>query len=281
MRARRELLESSAAAVSVSQPAIIFTINDSGHEPILFAIDTAGADRGAWRITGATNIDWEAGALGPCAAPVRAAGPIPVPRCLYIGETGDNEGTHATRAIYRVAEPVAESAGFMGSLAAERLTYRYADGPRDVEAMYVAPDGSIDLITKRPLRDAAGHLRPALIYTLDAAAWNATGIAIARRADSLTIVPGTAPFRQVTDAALSPDALFLAVRTYFQVFIFATDPATGTVRREIPPATCNIVALDERQGEGVGWWGTRRELVLTSEGRTEPLRVIACPLPRG
>ena len=281
-QASQHLVESSAAAVSVSQPAIIFTINDSGHEPLLFALDTTGADRGAWRVEGATNIDWESAAVGPCRTDATSVAVAPAaPRCVYIGETGDNEAGHETRAIYRVTEPLAASSAVLGSLAAERVTYRYADGPRDVEAMYVAPDGAVQLITKRPLRDATGRLRPALVYTIAPGAWNSREVAVARRTDSLAVVPGSAPFRQVTDAALSPDARFLAVRTYFQVYIFATDSSTGLVRRAIPPAVCNVVGLDERQGEGVGWLGAARELVLTSEGRTEPLRVIGCPLPAG
>jgi hypothetical protein len=102
---------------------------------------------------------------------------------------------------------------------------------------------------------------------------------VAQRTDSLAIVPGSAPFRQVTDAALSPDVRLLAVRTYLQVYIFATDPATGAVRRAVPPTLCNIAGLDERQGEGIGWLGAARELVVTSEGRSELAHIILCPLP--
>src|SRR5688500_4379847 len=117
MRARRDLTESSAAAVSVAQPSIIFTIHDSGHEAILFAFDTTGADRGAWRVDGARNVDWEAAAFGPCGEGANAGNvPRTVTDCIYIGETGDNDGTHARRAIYRIVEPVAESAGFFGSV---------------------------------------------------------------------------------------------------------------------------------------------------------------------
>jgi hypothetical protein len=199
--------------------------------------------------------------------------------CLYIGETGDNEEAHARGVIYRVAEPIAQSAGFTGTIAAERVTYRYADGPRDVEAMYVAPEGTVNLITKRPQRDAGGLLRPALIYSIPPSAWGESDGAVAQRTDSLSIVPGSAPFRQVTDAALSPDSRYLAVRTYLQVYIFATDSATGAIRRAVPPTLCNVAGLDERQGEGIGWLGAARELVLTSEGRTELAHIVLCPLP--
>ena len=93
-------------------------------------------------------------------------------------------------------------------------------------------------------------------------------------------MPTPGPFRQPTDAALSPDSRFLAVRTYFQIYVFATDPVSGTVRRDVPPALCNVSGLEERVGEGIAWLsGTR--LVLTSEGRNEPLHIVRCPLPTG
>ena len=59
--------ENSASAASVARPGILYTINDSGHDPALFAFDTTGADRGRWRIEGAINRDWEAVAVGRCA----------------------------------------------------------------------------------------------------------------------------------------------------------------------------------------------------------------------
>src|SRR5262245_26085772 len=48
--ARNDLLESSGVAVSATQPGVLFTINDSGNEPLLFATDSTGADRGVWRV---------------------------------------------------------------------------------------------------------------------------------------------------------------------------------------------------------------------------------------
>src|SRR5687767_13266067 len=37
--ARGDLRESSGAAASTIQPGVVFTINDSGHEPLLYATD--------------------------------------------------------------------------------------------------------------------------------------------------------------------------------------------------------------------------------------------------
>ena len=276
VQARQDLVENSAAVISRSQPDVVFTINDSGNEPVLFAVDTTGSDRGAWRVNGATNVDWEAASSGPCAT-LSAGAPSVAGDCLYIGDTGDNEARRPSRAIYRVAEPRAESPGYVGSLPAERLSYRYPDGPHDVEAMYVAPDGVVYLITKRPERDRLGRLRPALIFSLPRAAWDHVGDTEATLVDSLPIVPGSAPGRVITDASLSPDGRRLAVRTYAQIYVFAIDSATSRPHPGLTPAVCNIAFVEDVWGEGLTWYADAQRLLLTAEGLNAPMHVLACP----
>ena len=284
------ITESSAAAMSVVQPGIIFTLNDSDNPPVVYATDTTGADLGAWHVTGATNIDWESMSLGPCggSAARRAAS-----SCLYIGETGDNDAVYKTRALYRVAEPRVDPSANQGggtartatpaaTPAAEKLTYRYANGPRDVEAMYVGPDGSAYLIAKWPLPQTKGHLRPAFIYRIPAEAWKRTDTVVAPLTDSLPIILGSALTRLITDASLSPDARYLAVRTYTQLYVFSADPATGQIDHRTSPSICNLAVLNEAQGEGIAWRsisGARGNFVFTSEGGHAPIKVGSCPLP--
>jgi len=271
LHAPPELIENSAAAMSARQAGVLFTINDSGNDPLLFAVDTIGANRGVWRLKGATNVDWESAAVAPCASTAPVG-----PSCVYVGDTGDNNSRHPFRVIYRVPEPPAS--GGRGSLETEHLRYRYSDGPHDVESMYIAPTGNILLITKRPLGGGGGRLRPALVFSLPESAWRERGFAIAQLVDSLPIVPGSAPLRLITDAALSPDGRHLAVRTYAQVYIFAVGPA-GLVDHRVNPAVCNIVPLGEPQGEGVTWANNGGRLVFTSEGANVPLHIATCPLP--
>jgi hypothetical protein len=276
VRARPELVENSGTAMSVAQPGIVFTFNDSGNDPLLFALDTMGTDRGVWRIAGARNEDWEAASMGPCGADSAA---LAVPRCVYLGDVGDNEAERSTRVLYRVAEPPVGPTGTTGVLTAEKLTYRYEDHPHDVEAIYVGPKGDLYIITKRPLSAGNDRLRPALVYLVPAASWASGVVTVARLVDSLPIIPGSAPLRQITDAALSPDSRWLAVRTYAQVFVFAADTMSGRVATTTSPTVCNVIGLLERQGEGIGWLGTSGRLLLTSEGNDEPFRVIDCPRP--
>jgi hypothetical protein len=278
-QSRALLIENSAATASEVQPGIMFTINDSGNEPLLFAFDTSGADRGAWRVGGATNNDWESASIGPCVGPDSAAPASGPPRCIYIGDTGDNEERAPSRAIYQLAEPAAADGRFTGTVQARRLAYAYSDHPHDVEAMYVAPNATLYLITKRPLRDARGQRRESLVFAIPPGAWTSGTMAVAQLVDSLSIVPGSAPQRTITDAALSADGRLLAVRTYAQVYVFATDSVTGRIVSNIAPGVCNVAGLRERQGEGIGWEAGTRRLVLTSEGRGVPIRIVSCPLP--
>jgi len=251
---------------------VMYTVNDSGNEPLLFALDTTGVDRGVWRVVGARDIDWEAASIGPCKSDPR-------PRCIYIGDVGDNLATHPSRVIYRVVEPAPRDSSFNGSITPDSVSYTYPDRAHDVEAMYVAPNGDIYLITKRALRSATGSLRPALLFRTPAAAWNQSSRIVAELADSLPIVPGSAPMRTITDASLSPDGRHLAVRTYGELYIFATDSASARVDHAIAPAVCDVVMLGERQGEGVAWLSNDGRFVFSSEGRTSPLHLANCPLP--
>lgn len=267
-----DLVENSAAAMSATQSGVFFTINDSGNEPLLFALDTANRDRGVWRVTNASNSDWEALSVGPCAPGSGTA-------CVYIGDVGDNEATHRSRRIYRVPEPRAMEPGGRDSLPAERLTFEYPNGPQDVEAMYVSRGADVFLIAKRPRLDVARRPLPALVYRLPASAWLEKGRIVAELVDSLPIAPGSAPFRVITDASLSPDATHLAVRTYMQLYVFDTDSATGRVNHVVSPAICNLLTVDEVQGEGVTWVDPTGRFLFTTEGNRAPIALASCPIP--
>jgi hypothetical protein len=273
IRSPHDLRESSALAASHDRPGLFFTINDSGNEPVLFALDTSGADRGAWRVQGAKNVDWEALAVGPCG---RVA-----PACVYIGDVGDNDATHPSRTIYRIAEPHDEPRPGPGSVrAAGAMTVTYADGAHDVEAMYVAGNGDLFLVTKRALEAQPGRLRPALVFRIPSSAWATQGRVVAELVDSLSIVPGSAPLRAITDAALSPDGRWVAVRTYSQLYVYATDATTGRVDASTPPSICDVTSLGEAQGEGVAWIASSGRFAFSSEGTPPALRLADCPPPR-
>src|SRR3712207_9440411 len=46
---------------------LFWTHNDSGRDPVIFAVDAGGRLQGRFRVMGARNRDWEDAAMGPCA----------------------------------------------------------------------------------------------------------------------------------------------------------------------------------------------------------------------
>jgi len=272
-------VENSGAATSVISGDLVFGINDSGNDPILYAFDSTGTARGSWILQGARNRDWEAIAQGPCTPPTGPLGAAS--SCLTVADVGDNDTKRNTLTLYRVVEPVARSDARPGSLPTQSLRFRYQGFRADVEAIYVALNGDTVLITKRRMRRADRSTRPALVLRLPASAWGDTNVHEAEVIDSLPIIPGSATGRQVTDASRSHDGHRLAVRTYSEVYLFPIDSLSG---RLLPGATwwsCPVNHLDQRNGEGVAWWWDDQSLLLTTEGRRAPFRIIRCDLPVG
>lgn len=268
--------ENSAAAASVAHPGVLFTINDSGHAPELFAFDTTGADRGRWSIEGAVNRDWEAVAVGRCA-------PDRDEWCVYIGDVGDNALRRALVTIYRVPEPAPLAAGERGALRADVLIARYPDGAHNVEAMVIARNGALQLMTKERRRAGARVPATTLIYELAAHLWGGATPAEAVLVDSLPIAPDRVERYEVTDAALAADGTILAVRTPSRLFAFRVDSMTARLPPGRPAATCDLALLREAQGEGVSVLhmdSSTARLALTSEGGREPLRLATCPIPK-
>ncbi len=244
--AHPRLAEASATAVTRQLPGLFWTMNDSGNSPDLYLVDTTGALRATLPISGATNTDWEELALGPC----------PAGRCLYIADTGDNLEQRSEVMLYRLTEPALtqSTSGDLPPRPAEALSFRYPDGPHDVEAMAITPTGDALLVTK-------GRSGGVLLFRLPASAWGTGGVA-AERVDSLPITANAGMGRLVTGMALSPDGLRLMVRTYRDLFPFALNP-NGTLRPLGRPTACDILGR-EPQGEGIDWLDDR-QLLLTSE----------------
>lgn len=277
LRRAFRLDESSAAAPSAAHPHAFYTINDSGNDPVLYAFDTTGAALGRWVVRTAGSDDWEALAVAPCAR----SGGDSTRSCIYIGDVGDNDLERRAITIYRVVEPESLVHASVGELFPDSLVARYADEPHNVEAMVVSADGSLLLMTKEARRGNDGP-RPTLVYRIDLQRWTAGDTARAELVDSLPIHPVFATRHTVTDAALDRSGRLLAVRTYDHAYLFAVDSLTGRVRPDTPPARCDLRALKEPQGEGVGIVSVGERvarLLLTSEGEPTPAHLVDCPAP--
>ena len=132
---------------------------------------------------------------------------------------------------------------------------RYPDGPHDVEAMWVDPNGDVQLVSK----GRRGEIRQ---FRVPAGAWRAGTRRSPSRWHSLPIEASRRLDRFVTGAAISPDARLVALRTYGEIYFFERG-RNGALTLPPSPVACRLDGIDI-QGEGVGWLDAER-LVLTSE----------------
>ena len=265
------LVESSGVTPSTRRPGVVWTHNDSGDEPRLYATDSAGDDLGSILVTGARNVDWEDLGGGPC--------PGTVARCLYAADIGDNRHSRRQVVLYRVEEPEPPRGpgDTLRSVPVEAATtLRYPDHPHDAEAIVVDPAARVFIVTKeafgRPLMfRVPPRTRPQRSGEVD------TLLLVG----PLDVAPNLALLRVVTGAAVSPDGATLAVRTYSTLHFFRL--RGDSLPAPLTPAGGLTIPFVEPQGEGVAFLAADL-VVLTSErgstahGTIARIRVTGLPL---
>jgi len=177
--------ESSGVAVSRTHAGVLWTHNDSGDGPYLYATNLSGADRGLLRVPGADAVDWEDIALGPC--PTRAG------TCVYVADTGDNDEKRASVTLYAVPEPALPRSPRDTTATPAVLRLQYPDGPHDVEATFVSfRDGAVYLVTK-------GRSGTIALYRVTRDLWRSRSVV------TVTAVPPSAgTFFSTTSVAAAP-----------------------------------------------------------------------------
>ncbi|MFE1262256.1 WD40 repeat domain-containing protein [Streptomyces albogriseolus] len=233
--------ESSGLAASRQHPGVYWTHNDSDDGPHLYAVDGSTGDTVArLTLTGiGTPRDVEAISVGPGDR-------------LFVADVGDNlGGTWPYVWIYELPEPERLQDA---TVRATQYVVKYADGPRDAEAMVVHPKtGRVYLIDKH---EDGGHLY---------------------EGPEKLSPSGDNVFRPVapvelwtTDAALSPDGQHLAVRGYFGGIHYAWNG--GKLKRE-----GRLSVPLQGQGESVTYSADGSRLLFGSEG--EQSGVVSRPAP--
>jgi hypothetical protein len=184
---------------------------------------------------------------------------------VWLADTGDNTGTRTTVALLTLHAD--------GSSSVYRLAY--PDGPRDVEALLLAPDGTPHLVTKEVL-GASEVYRPvsALVEDGTVGLTEVGGVGFV-----LTGTPGGPVGRagqlMVTGGAVSPDDRWIALRTYTDAYVW---PLTGSDVAGALAGEPRRVALPEAaQGEAISFTGDSSALVVAGEGLPSDVTVV--PLP--
>ena len=192
-----DLAETSGVAVSIRDPSLVWTHNDQGYGPVLYALDREGRRQGRV-VLNTSNEDWEDIARARC----------DLGACLYIADTGDNQERRELISFYRMAEP--EGSGEQ-NLEAERFRMRLPDGPRDIEAMYVLPTEQIFFVTK-------GRNHPITVYRYPSPLRSEEVVTLLE-VQRLTSGPVGRP-RMVTGATATLDGGTVAIRTYQSLEFF-------------------------------------------------------------
>jgi len=206
---QRDLSESSGLTASPQHAGVLWSVNDSGNEPILYALRLDGTHVGAWRVAVDAAVDWES--MDAFVYEGRSY--------LAIGDTGDNFRWRRRVRILVVEEPAILTSAEAPLPIAWQIEYRYPHGYRDSEAMAVdAANRSVYVVSKR-------HYPPELFRL----PLKAEGLVAAEHVRDLIEFPLPTPAEIVEDDGqahrympvgmdLAGDKLLIA--TYKDVFIY-------------------------------------------------------------
>jgi hypothetical protein len=250
------ITESSGLVASRLHPGVLWTHNDSGNSPRIYAIGKDGSTDAALTLRAEPNIDWEA-----IAATASKTGQA----LLAIADTGDNNAVRSSVRIALVAEPQTLRTASVTPVRVLRL--RYPGGPRDAEALLADPrDGRLYLVSKT--------LFGSELYAVPKSVWPDQP-AGAGRVSRLTTMTKVASMSAglITDGAFLPNGRML-LRGYGKVFVMDR-PEKVRNRRIATLAEANLPAQD--QGESITVIDGGRRALIGSEGRREP--VLRIPVP--
>jgi len=229
------ITESSGLTASQRHPGIVYTVNDSGDDARVFAVDIAsGSVVGVTRVANATWRDAEAMALWGGK--------------LWVADVGANRGADEERALYLFDEPGAGN----HEVTADRYPITLDLGATgieptavEIEAIVVLP-GRVDLISKGWPQGNALEV---------------TGDLETSRPNIARLTLRTAP-AWTTDATATPDGRYVLVHGPVQVEV--RDARTWKlVHADVIPIL--------RQGETIAFEASGRSYLIGSEGSDSPL----------
>jgi hypothetical protein len=248
----KPISEASGLAVSLKQPGVLWTHNDSGDKPRVYAIHKDGRLLGTYTLKNAIAFDYEAMSLGP--------GPEQGVHYLYAGDIGNNDAhrgkprIHIT--LYRFSEPkvdVAVEKPVKASVDVDQLVMRYPDGAHDAEVLMVDPtDGAIYILSKRDPKSriyrapkpGPGNQEIQLEYL------------------------GEMTMNQLTGGDIAPDGKSIIVKGYNQVWYYqrAEGAAIADTLKNVQPIVVGTYKV-EPQGEAIAFAADGKGFFTLSEAR--------------
>jgi hypothetical protein len=254
------ITESSGLAASQLHPDVLWTHNDSGNAPRIYAIDKDGSTEAALTVRDEPNVDWEAIAI------TQGNGGQSL---LAVGDIGDNNAEHSSVRIALVREPQKLRTTSVTPVRVLRL--RYPDGPRDAEALLADPrNGRLYVVSK--------GLFGSELYAVPKSVWpnQRAGSGRITRVTTMTKVASMSA-GLITDGTFLPSGRML-LRGYGKVSVMDRPETVENGRI----ATLAAESLpSQNQGESITVADGGRQALIGSEGRREPVLRIPVPAVAG
>jgi hypothetical protein len=232
--------ESSGLAASAQHPDLVYTVNDRGNHPMIYAVQVSTGD-----VVGVTDIS-SLGVEDTESIAVDGEG------TLWLGDLGDNDHQRDNISIVSFPEP---GPGTHELVSAARYGVKLPDGPFDVEGMLVHPRTSEVFVVSKN-RDGLGK-----IYRLPELTPGSSSTA-----EDLDVA---AP-QMVTDATFTHDGRKALLRTEDDVWVYDATSWQPVARLDTPKL---------RQGESITVEQGDQSVLLGSEGKNSPLVRIPLPEP--
>jgi hypothetical protein len=233
--------ESSGLAYSVKHPDLVYTMNDSGNRPMVYAVQVSTG-----KVVGQTDLE-SLDLEDPESIAVDRQGRV------WLGDLGDNDRDRDDVSIVSFDEPGTATAA---PRALQRYPVKFNTGPSNVEAMMVYPtSGQIFLISKK--NEDGG--KPGLFVLPQVLTPGKRNVA--------TNLNRPMP-AGVSDATFTPDGRHALVETASKVLVY--DPKTWQSVGEFPGPGLP-------KGESMTVEPGGRSVLMGTEGEDSPLVRLALP----
>ncbi len=261
--------EISGLAASKINKNVLWVINDSGDDAVIYALTTAGELLTSIDVKGADNVDWED----------LASFSLDDVSYLLIADTGGNTSDREIFDLYIVREPNISDESLQKVSVQWHIRFTYEDEPRDCEA--VAVDAAAQKIVLLSKRDV-----PAVLYELPLQPDDE--ITAARRLGEVTTIPQPTPdeirgrydqyHAQPTGMDAADDKI--AVLTYRRLFIYEkTENENWLTALNKTPIQIEFPHLE--QAEAVCFNNDGASLLITSEQIPAPILQILPSYKKG
>ena len=261
--------EASGLARSQRQPGVLWTINDSGAQEVLYAIDHSGADLGRTELKKSKNKDWE-----DLASFTLDGDPY-----LMVADIGDNDAKHKSRKLYFLKEP---KAGRKDTKVDWEVTFEYPNGPRDAESVAIDIENERVLILSK--RDIPPSLYEVPLRTADdkkvTAKWLGTmnGLPKPSRQD-VEFASKTKDWHwQPSSMDISADNRAAVVLTYRAVYYFLRRP-DQTWFDALNTQPIRISLGNFKNAEAVAFADDNRMVMVTGENKNSLLLRVDLDIP--